>query len=109
MADFPSPGLRHRESDVYQIKLGEAQDAFAGRGRLHFLNWRTFEIALPLATQSEKDAIDTLWESKLQFLEWTVDIDGTTETVRFVERPRFESVSGNRWKITARVETEPTT
>lgn len=109
MADFPSPGLEHGEGREYQITLPAPEDPFLGRGRLHVTSWRPIEVELPLAAQTEKETIEDLWHAKADLLEFTVDIDGTEETVRFTERPTFESISAKRWRIRAKLETFPTT
>lgn len=109
MADFPSPTLEHDEGREYQITLPKPEDPFLGRGRLHVTSWRPIEVELPLATQTEKETIEDLWHAKADLLEFTIDIDGTTETVRFVRKPDIETSSGNRWSIRAALEVAPTT
>jgi hypothetical protein len=109
MADAPSPGLEHEEARAYQIHQPKPEDPFLGRGRLHGLSWRPLEVAWPWATQTEKNTIETLWETNIDLLEWTIDIDGTTETVRFTKKPTFQSISAKRWRIQASLEVAPTT
>lgn len=109
MADFPSPALEHDESRAYQIALPKPEDPFLGRGRLHGLSWRPLDVSLPLATQAEKETIEDLWHEDMDLEEFTIDIDGTTETARFVAKPDIESISAKRWAIRARLEIAPTT